>query len=49
MIAAALLLACGGLVGHGVLDTAEATPEPRAVPAAEVTYEVTGKGTAEMT
>ncbi|MEV5341504.1 hypothetical protein AB0K93_23945 [Streptomyces sp. NPDC052676] len=49
LIAAALLLACGGLVGYGILDTAEDTPELRAVPTAEVTYEVTGKGTAEVT
>ncbi|MER7814105.1 hypothetical protein [Streptomyces sp. NPDC096153] len=47
LIAAAVLLACGGLVGYGVLDTKE-QPKPRAVPTAEVTYEVTGTGTAEI-
>lgn len=46
-IAAVLLLACGGLVGYGLLD-AEEKPEPRAVPTAEVTYEVTGEGTVEI-
>ncbi|MER6104925.1 MmpS family transport accessory protein [Streptomyces sp. NPDC001832] len=46
-IAAALLLACGGLIGYGILDTPD-KPKPRAVPTAEVTYEVTGKGTAEI-
>ncbi|MFJ8072686.1 MmpS family transport accessory protein [Streptomyces sp. NPDC096176] len=46
-IAAALLLACGGLVGYGVLDTEE-KPKPRAVPTAEVTYEVTGEGTVDI-
>ncbi|MEU2259633.1 hypothetical protein ABZ557_04985 [Streptomyces sp. NPDC019645] len=47
LIAAAVLLACGGLVGYGVLNTKE-EPKPRAVPTAEVTYEVTGTGTAEI-
>ncbi|MFJ6819417.1 hypothetical protein ACIQRJ_03270 [Streptomyces niveus] len=46
-IAAAVLLACGGLVGYGFLNTEE-KPEPRAVPTAEVTYEVTGEGTVEV-
>ncbi|WP_217503715.1 hypothetical protein [Streptomyces lunaelactis] len=46
-IAAALLLACSGLIGYGILDTPD-KPKPRAVPTAEVTYEVTGKGTAEI-
>ncbi|MGW0565573.1 MmpS family transport accessory protein [Streptomyces sp. NPDC003016] len=46
-IALALLLACGGLVGYGILDTPDA-PKPRAVPTADVTYEVTGKGTADI-
>ncbi|MGW7286479.1 hypothetical protein ACWGH4_13450, partial [Streptomyces sp. NPDC054847] len=41
-IAAVLLLACGGLVGYGVLDTEE-KPKPPAVPTAAVTYEVTGE------
>ena len=46
-IAAVALLACGGLIGYGFLNTDE-KPEPRAVPTAEVTYEVTGQGTAEL-
>ncbi|WP_260848606.1 hypothetical protein [Streptomyces sp. SLBN-118] len=46
-IAAVALLACGGLIGYGFLNTDE-KPKPRAVPTAEVTYEVTGKGTAEL-
>ncbi|WP_241518605.1 hypothetical protein [Streptomyces sp. CB03238] len=46
-IAGAVLLACGGLVGYGVLNT-EDRPAPRAVPTAEVTYEVTGTGTVEI-
>ncbi|WP_432071976.1 hypothetical protein [Streptomyces wuyuanensis] len=44
---AAVLLASGGLVGYGVLN-AKVQPKPRAVPTAEVTYEVTGTGTAEV-
>ncbi|MEU7068602.1 MmpS family transport accessory protein [Streptomyces narbonensis] len=47
LIAAGALLACSGLVGYGMLDTDE-RPKPRAVPTAEVTYEVTGTGTAEI-
>jgi hypothetical protein len=47
-IAAALLLACGGLVGYSILNTEEPQPKPRAVPTAEVTYEVTGEGTVEI-
>lgn len=47
-IAAVLLLACGGLVGYGMLNTDEPQPTPRAVPTAEVTYEVTGEGTVEI-
>ncbi|MET9373629.1 MmpS family transport accessory protein [Streptomyces sp. NPDC002992] len=47
LIAGIALLACFGLVGYGMLDTDE-QPKPRAVPAAEVTYEVTGTGTAEI-
>jgi hypothetical protein len=48
-IAAALLLACGGLVGYGILNTEEKPEtEGRAVPTAEVTYEVTGEGTVEI-
>ncbi|MGW6565165.1 MmpS family transport accessory protein [Streptomyces sp. NPDC054975] len=47
LIAGIALLACFGLVGYGILDTDE-QPKPRAVPTAEVTYEVTGTGTAEI-
>ncbi|WP_404797343.1 hypothetical protein [Streptomyces pristinaespiralis] len=47
-IAAALLLACGGLVGYGLLDTEETKPKARAVPTAEVTYEVVGEGPVEI-
>ncbi len=46
-IAAVLLLVCGGLIGYGVLNT-EDEPKPRAVPTAEVTYEVRGEGTVEL-
>ncbi|MFG2630883.1 hypothetical protein [Streptomyces sp. NPDC048473] len=46
-IAAALLLACGGLTGYGVFTTPDA-PKFHAVPTAEVTYAVTGTGTAEL-
>lgn len=46
-IAAAVLLACGGLVCYGILNTEE-QPKPRTAPTAEVTYEVTGEGTAEL-
>ncbi|MGI5402456.1 hypothetical protein ACQEVG_24025 [Streptomyces sp. CA-135486] len=47
VIAAVALLACGGLIGYGFLNTPE-KPKPRALPTAEVTYEVTGSGTAEL-
>ncbi|CAL9412838.1 hypothetical protein SUDANB106_01704 [Streptomyces sp. enrichment culture] len=47
-VAAALVLACAGLVGYGVLNT-EDEPGERAVPTAEVTYEVRGEGTADIT
>jgi hypothetical protein len=47
LIGGIVLLACLGLVGYGVLDTGE-QPQPRAVPTAEVTYEVTGTGTADI-
>jgi hypothetical protein len=46
-IAAAVLLACGGLIGYGILNTPD-KPKARAVPTAEVTYEVTGTGSAEL-
>ncbi len=47
LIAGVTLLACFGLVGYGILDTDE-QPGPAAVPTAEVKYEVTGTGTAEI-
>ncbi|MFC8897250.1 hypothetical protein [Streptomyces cinereoruber] len=47
LVAGIVLLACLGLVGYGMLDTEE-PPKPRAVPTAEVTYKVTGTGTAEI-
>ncbi|MFE4615179.1 MmpS family transport accessory protein [Streptomyces sp. NPDC056747] len=47
LVAGIVLLACLGLIGYGMLDTDE-RPEPQAVPTAEVTYEVTGTGTAEI-
>jgi hypothetical protein len=47
VIAAAALAACAGLVLYGVLAP-ENKPKPRAVPSAEVTYEVTGSGTVDI-
>ncbi|MER5204054.1 hypothetical protein [Streptomyces sp. NPDC002825] len=47
LIAGVALLACLGLVGYGVLDTEEQS-KSGAVPTGEVTYEVTGTGTAEI-
>ncbi|MGW2015307.1 MmpS family transport accessory protein [Streptomyces sp. NPDC001927] len=47
LIAGIALLACFGLVGYGVLDTDE-KPKPSAAPTAEVTYEVSGTGVAEI-
>lgn len=47
-IAAALLLACGGLVGYGVLDTEDEPKAAPTVPTADVTYEVTGEGLVEI-
>lgn len=47
-VAAALVLACAGLVGYGVLNTGN-EPEEQAAPTAEVTYEVRGEGTADIT
>lgn len=46
-IAAVLLLACGGLVGYGVLTT-EDEPKAPTAPTAAVTYEVTGEGPVEI-
>ncbi|MGW8763331.1 hypothetical protein ACWGN5_12620 [Streptomyces sp. NPDC055815] len=47
LIAGVALLACLGLVGYGVLNSDE-QPKPNAASAAEVTYEVTGTGTVEI-
>lgn len=47
LIAGVTLLACFGLVSYGMFSTEE-PPKPQAVPTAEVTYEVTGSGTAEI-
>ncbi|MFE6835809.1 MmpS family transport accessory protein [Streptomyces sp. NPDC057705] len=47
LIGGIALLACCGLLGYGILGTDE-QPKPRAVPTAEVTYEVTGTGIAEI-
>lgn len=49
LIAGVALLACFGLVAYGILDTDD-QPKQQAVPTptAEVTYEVTGTGTVEI-
>ncbi|MFF0792864.1 hypothetical protein [Streptomyces spiralis] len=50
-MAAAVLAACDGLVLYGVLDGGDGGKEsarPR-TPTASVTYEVTGRGTADLT
>ncbi|MFF0474520.1 hypothetical protein [Streptomyces sp. NPDC004284] len=47
LIAGIALLTCAGLVGYGTLGTDE-QPRPEAAPGAEVTYAVTGTGTAEI-
>ncbi|MFJ9871118.1 hypothetical protein [Streptomyces sp. NPDC101165] len=47
LIGGALLAVCSGLVLYGVLDTADKPAKPP-VPTAAVTYEVTGKGTADI-
>ncbi|WP_405853465.1 MmpS family transport accessory protein [Streptomyces sp. NBC_00090] len=47
LVAGIVLLACLGLIGYGMLNTDE-QPKPQAVPTAEVTYEVTGTGTVEI-
>ncbi|HEY9372803.1 hypothetical protein [Streptomyces sp.] len=46
-VVGALLLVTGGLVGYGLLDSAD-KPAERAVPTADVTYEVLGSGTADI-
>ncbi|MFD9097135.1 hypothetical protein [Streptomyces collinus] len=49
-LAGVLVAACGGLVLYGVLDTFDTEEKPGRppVPAAAVTYEVTGEGTADI-
>lgn len=47
VIAAVLILVCGGLVGYGLLGS-EDKPTAKPVPTAEVTYEVQGRGTVEI-
>ncbi|MEU0835603.1 hypothetical protein [Streptomyces sp. NPDC005969] len=48
-VAVALLLACGGLVTYGVLDTEDEPAGKRATtPTAEVVYEVLGEGAADI-
>jgi hypothetical protein len=50
LVAGAALAACGGLFVYSVLDTLVADDAPeRRVPAAAVTYEITGQGTADIT
>ncbi|MFF4502280.1 hypothetical protein [Streptomyces sp. NPDC001401] len=46
-IAAVVVAACGGLVLYGVLDTPDAPKKP-GVATTAVTYEVTGKGKADI-
>ncbi|WP_411109948.1 hypothetical protein [Streptomyces sp. c-19] len=54
VVAAALLLACGAFVAYGVLGTGDrntgtgATARPTAVATYDVTYEVLGEGTADI-
>ncbi|MFE7327736.1 hypothetical protein ACFU8W_22595 [Streptomyces sp. NPDC057565] len=47
-VGVALIAACAGLVVYGVLNTDEEPAKPP-VPTAAVTYEVTGKGTVDLT
>lgn len=49
VIAAAALAACAGLVLYGALAPEDGQPKPRAAPTAEVTYEVEGTGTVDIT
>ncbi|MEU0599064.1 hypothetical protein ABZ484_12530 [Streptomyces sp. NPDC006393] len=51
LVAAAVLAACGGLVLYGVLDGGDGGKESARsrTPTASVTYEVTGRGTADLT
>lgn len=47
-VAAALLLACGGLVTYGFLNSEEQPAAKKPTPTADVTYEVLGEGTADI-
>lgn len=48
-VAVALLLACGGLVTYGILDSNDEQADKKsAVPTADVTYEVLGEGAADI-
>ncbi|WP_419997817.1 hypothetical protein [Streptomyces boninensis] len=47
IVAATLLLIVGGFVAYGIIDDGKAEKPP--VPTAAVTYEITGKGTANIT
>ncbi|MHA4779166.1 MmpS family transport accessory protein [Streptomyces sp. MSC1_001] len=51
-VAGAMLLACGALVAYGIVGSdgapTQAAAPARAVPAAGVTYEVLGEGTADI-
>ncbi|MFD9971003.1 hypothetical protein ACFWZR_20330 [Streptomyces sp. NPDC059017] len=48
VIAGATAAACAGLVLYGVFSTTGSAPAPKATPSAEVTYEVTGSGTVDI-
>ncbi|MFD7442327.1 hypothetical protein [Streptomyces sp. NPDC059909] len=48
VIAGATLAACAGLVVYGVINTPGSKPDAKAAPSAEVTYEVTGSGTVDI-
>ncbi|HET6352822.1 hypothetical protein [Streptomyces sp.] len=47
-IADTALAACAGCVLYGVFTTPGSEPEPKAAPSADVTYEVTGSGTVDI-
>ncbi|MDI9887824.1 hypothetical protein QMZ92_26500 [Streptomyces sp. HNM0645] len=48
VIAGATAAACAGLALYGVFTTTGSAPAPKATPSAEVTYEVTGSGTVDI-
>ncbi|WP_235192877.1 hypothetical protein [Streptomyces viridochromogenes] len=50
IVAGAALAACAGLVAYGILDTGPSDDKPEhRTPTASVTYEVTGRGAADIT